>query len=278
MSINPKELTVLFITFNRSDMLERSFQAIKSCQELKDVKVIVSDDCSKAEHLDRIRYMGFDQVISAERNGGLGKNNNKGLRAVSSEFCLMVQDDCMLATPDAVSRSLKILKADPSIGMVRLNGDVDVFPLVRREAGGMPYWVCDHTSEAYAQLKQQPGKRLRVYSDQPHVRRTSLHERVVGYYVEGTPMEQSEMDYEDRMDAQGELFVAFLNPTPFEHFVHAGGADVSFRARKMRYRMDRFILNFVNAMGLKRLPIYASVRSAYRVFQQALMRLGVIKP
>jgi len=278
MPIDPKELTVLFITYNRSDMLEKSFQAIKACPELKGVEVIVSDDCSKPEQLERIRRMGFDRVISAERNGGLGRNNNKGLRAVTTEFCLMVQDDCMLATPDAISRSLKILKADPSIGMVRLNGDVDVFPLVKREAAGMPYWVCEHTSDAYAKLVKQPGKRLRVYSDQPHVRRSALHEKVVGYYVEGTPMEVSEMDYEDRMDAQNQLFVAFLNPMPFEHFIHAGGAEVSFRATKMRYRMDTFILTFVNALGLKQWPVYARVRSVYRALQQALMRIGVIKP
>jgi glycosyltransferase involved in cell wall biosynthesis len=240
--------------------------------------VIVSDDCSKPEHLERIRRMGFDRVISAERNGGLGRNNNKGLRAVTTEFCLMVQDDCMLVTPEAIGRSMKVLRADPSIGMVRLHGEADLFPLTPREVDGVRYWVCDHRSDKYAELKAQPGKRLRIYSDQPHVRRITLHQKIVGFYVEGTPMEVSEMDYEDRMDAQSDLYVAFLNPTQQDHFIHAGGAEVSFRANKMRYRMDTFLLKFVDALGIKKLPVYAHIRAAYRIFQQALMRMGLIKP
>jgi glycosyltransferase involved in cell wall biosynthesis len=278
MAFSPSELTVLFITFNRSDMLEQSFRAIKECPELKGVKVFVSDDFSKPEHIDRMQKMGFDKVLLAQRNGGLGRNNNKGLRAVTTEFCLMVQDDCMLATPDAISRSIRILKADPSIGMIRLNGAAQEFPLSRRGADGVEYWVCDHTGPQYAALKAEPGRRRRIYSDQPHVRRRELHEKVVGYYIEGTPMEQSEVDYEDRVDGQSELFVAFLNPTEQDHFIHAGGSDVSFRARKMRYRMDGFILKFVDALGLKNLSVYTHARTAYRQFQKALMALGVIKP
>ena len=278
MSFNDNELTVLFITYNRSDMLEQSYQAIRACPELKGVKVVVSDDFSKAEHIERIQRMGFDKVVLAQRNGGLGRNNNKGLRAVDTEFCLMVQDDCMLVNPEAITKAVEVLKADPSIGMVRLHGEAELFPLTPRVANGLEYWVCDHTGPAYAALKAQTGKRLRIYSDQPHVRRRAFHEKVVGYYIEGTPMEQSEMDYEDRMDAQSELFVAFLNPTQQDHFIHAGGNDVSFRARKMRYRMDGFILKFVNALGLKNTPVYTHVRSAYRQFQKLLMTLGVIKP
>lgn len=278
MAFNPSELSVLFITYNRSDMLEKSFQAIKACRDLKGVKVLVSDDFSKPEHIDRMQRMGFDKVVLAQRNGGLGRNNNKGLRAVDTDFCLMVQDDCMLVNPDAITRSVEVLKADPTIGMVRLHGEAELFPLTKRVANGVEYWVCDHTGPEYAALKAQAGKRLRIYSDQPHVRRRSFHEKVVGYYIEGTPMEESEMNYEDRMDAQSELFVAFLNPTQQDHFIHAGGNDVSFRARKMRYRMDGFLLKFVNALGLKNLPVYTHVRSAYRQFQKALMTLGLIKP
>jgi glycosyltransferase involved in cell wall biosynthesis len=278
MALTPTELSVLFITYNRSDMLEKSFQAIKACPDLKGARVLVSDDFSKPEHIERIQRMGFDKVVLAQRNGGLGRNNNKGLRAVDTDFCLMVQDDCMLVNPKAITQALAVLKADPSVGMVRLHGEAELFPLTKRVAAGVEYWVCDHTGPEYAALKAQPGKRLRIYSDQPHVRRRSFHEKVVGYYIEGTPMEESEMDYEDRVDAQRELFVAFLNPTQQDHFIHAGGDDVSFRARKMRYRMDGFILKFVNALGLKNLPVYAHVRTGYRQFQKALMAIGVIKP
>lgn len=274
MAFNPKDLTVLFITYNRSDLLSISYQAIRSSKLLAGARVICSDDCSKPEHLDVTRRLGFDRMITTERNGGLGRNNNKGLRASDTPYILMVQDDCKMVNDEAVCKAVRVLQADPSVGMVRLYGNPTHFPLIEKKADGLSYWVADHTSEAYQQVKQGPI-RHRVYSDQPHVRRRELHEKVLGFYAEGAPMEQTEMDYEDRMDAQSQLFVAYLSPVEVNHFVHLG-AEASFRTNSLKARMDRFILSFVEKLGMRNSDAYVAMRSQYRRFQGTLARMGLL--
>lgn len=272
---NPHDLTVVFITYNRSQLLKITSQAIRASRRLQGVKVICSDDCSKPEHLSEIERMGFDKVVKAQRNGGLGRNNNKGLKAANSRFVLMVQDDCKMVNDEAVLHACQVLSHDPSIGMVRLYGDPTPFPLQERKVNGMSYWVAMHTSPEYEALKRGPVRK-RVYSDQPHVRRRELHEKVVGYYAEGVPLEQTERDFEDRMDAQSELFVAFLNPFERNDFVHLG-AQESFRTNTMRQRMDRFILAYVEGLGLRGSLPYNLIRSAYRMLQTSLERAGVMR-
>jgi GT2 family glycosyltransferase len=274
MSFNPKDLTVLFITYNRSDLLSISYQAIRNSRRLAGARVICSDDCSKAEHLDVTRGLGFDRVVTTERNGGLGRNNNKGLRAADTPYILMVQDDCKMVNDEAVCQAVQVLQADPSVGMVRLYGNPTYFPLIEKKAQGLSYWVADHTSQAYEEVKQGPI-RHRVYSDQPHVRRRELHEKVLGFYAEGVPMEQTEMDYEDRMDAQRQLFVAYLNPVEVNHFVHLG-AEASFRTSSLKHRMDRFVLGIVEKFGMRDSGAYVSMRAQYRKLQTTLARMGLL--
>lgn len=274
MPFQPQDLQVVFITYNRSELLAETFQAIKASPKLAGVKVICSDDCSKPEHQARIRAMGFDQVITPARNGGLGSNNNRGLKASTSKYQLMVQDDCKMVNDQAVLDAVAVLNADPRVGMVRLYGEPHHFPLKERVTPeGIPYWVADHTAPGYLQLKAGQVRK-RVYSDQPHVRRRELHERAVGYYIEGSPLEKTEMDYEDKLDAQSELFVAFLSPREVNHFVHLG-SEASFRTSTVNQRMDRALLGVVDGIGLRNTPFFRAGRSVYRGFQAVLEKLGV---
>lgn len=276
MPFQPQDLQVVFITYNRSELLAQALEAIRAAPVLKGVKTICSDDCSKPEHQARIRAMGFDQVVVPTRNGGLGSNNNRGLKASTSKYQLMVQDDCLLGDQTAIVKAIDILESDSSVGMVRMTGDPTPFPLIERKTPqGTAYWVADHTSEAYARLKAGPGRR-RVYSDQPHVRRRTLHEGPVGYYVEGAPLEKTEMDYEDKLDAQNQLFVAFLSPVEAYFFTHIG-SEASFRTNNLRHRMDGALLKIVDAVGLRDSALFTHGRAAYRTFQTLLEKVGVIK-
>ncbi len=275
MPLQPQDLQVVFITYNRSHLLAQSLERIRQQPQLQGVRVVCSDDCSTEEHQAAIAKMGFDLVVSAPKNGGLGRNNNKGLRACDSKYQLMVQDDCMLLNVQAVIDSVAILEADPSIGMVRLHGDPSHFPLKEREINGLRYWVADHTSPAYEALKAVLPRR-RVYSDQPHVRRRELHEGVVGYYAEGIQMERTERDYEDRMDAQSELFVAFLHPTEINAFDHLQHGE-SIRLASRKNRMDALILSIVGPLNLRNTWLYKGLRNLYRSIQELLDRAGLLR-
>ena len=274
-TFKPEDLQIVFITYNRSHLLAQTFAHIRQTPELKGVRVLCSDDGSTPEHQQAISAMGFDEVVWAVKNGGLGRNNNKGLRACTSKYQLMVQDDCMLADPQGVVNSVAILEADPSVGMVRLNGDPSFFPLEPREANGVRYWVANHTAPAY--LAQKPTlPRRRVYSDQPHVRRRELHEGGVGYYAEGVTMEKTERDYEDRMDEQDRYFVAFLHPTETNTFDHLHHGE-SIRMASTRNRMDQLVHSVVVKLNIRELWFYKGLRSAYRWVQEVLERVGVLR-
>jgi len=274
-AFTPHDLQVVFITYNRSQLLTQSLERIRQQPQLQGVRVICSDDCSTEVHQSAIARMGFDQVVSAPKNGGLGRNNNKGLRACDSKYQLMVQDDCMLLNVQAVLDSVAILEGDASVGMVRLHGDPSHFPLIEREANGVRYWVADHTSPAYEAQKDTLPRR-RVYSDQPHVRRRELHEHVVGYYAEGIPMEKTERDYEDRMDAQSALFVAFLSPAHVDYFDHLQH-EFSLRTNNFKHRMDRLILDVLEPLKVRDTWLYKGLRSLYRQVQDLLERAGILR-
>lgn len=273
MPFQPQDLQVVFITYNRSELLAETVRLFRAVPGFKGIALICSDDGSAPEHQERIKSLNFDHVAWAPRNGGLGRNNNKGLKASTSKYQLMVQDDCVVVDPEAVFKAVAVLEADPTIGMVRLNGDATHFPLTQRRAGNVDYWVVEHTSQAYAELKAQPVRR-RAYSDQPHIRRRELHESAVGYYAEGVPMERTEMDYEDRLDAQSSLFVAFLDPGHVNYFTHLDHIH-SFRTSNLRNRMDQALMGVVNGLGLRKLPFFTAARGAYRGFQALLEKLGL---
>ena len=69
-----KDLLVLFITYNRSDLLEAALNAIKMRTELGSLsrEYVVSDDGSSPEHLARVRALPFDKHVFSQSNSGLG--------------------------------------------------------------------------------------------------------------------------------------------------------------------------------------------------------------
>lgn len=270
-----EKITVLFITFNRSELLIKTFEAMFLWEGFLGSIKICSDDGSTSKHLARIKNLPFDKVISTERNGGLGKNNNKGLLACSTEYILMIQDDCILINPECIDAAIKILNDDPAVGIVRFTLDPRLPSLLSKQIGDMHYWICDHLSEEY---KNNTNKlpRVRVYSDQPHLRRRSVHEKYVGMYAEGLCMEDTEMNYEDRFDAQANCFVAFLSNKELINFSHCG-AKKSFRTRKFRYRLESFLTGIVNFLGLKKYRIYTNAREIYREIQRRLIKFGIFK-
>jgi glycosyltransferase involved in cell wall biosynthesis len=71
-----KKITFLFISYNRSRLLKKSFDSLKNAIHILGVtaKFIVSDDNSLEEHLNVIDHLGFDLVLKSKSNLGLGAN------------------------------------------------------------------------------------------------------------------------------------------------------------------------------------------------------------
>ena len=253
-------LSVIFITYQRLDLLRRTCSAFECRVTYPRLEWIVCDDGSPRAMQEGIRRLPFDRYLLSPENRGLGANNNAGLRAATGRYILMMQDDWD-ATPlasAAIERALAILEHDNEVGMVRFYpGAIGHYPLEARRLGGVEYFVCDHRSPGY-------DPRHPVYSDTPHIRKAEMNDpALLGLYRENVPMETSEQDYSDRFDRQSRYRIAFLDRGESVIFIHTGSAH-SHRTSKLRYRLDRALLALAAGLGLQReSTLYGRLRSVW---------------
>ena len=227
------DLSVLFITYNRSDLLEISAAAVRDRVEFGSlgVELVVADDASDEEHQRRLRDIGFDKYAIAAVNGGLGRNSNNGIAAASGRYILQIQDDCeFVGGSDLITTAVGILESDPEVGTVQLTWQTpDVPHETRTTPGGARYVVFENDG--------LPGLREcgeRPYSDQPHVKRREFC-RDIGPYKEGVRMTDMELDYQRRVAQQTRWRVAYVShPQAFRHLGSARSFNPSvLRARRI---------------------------------------------
>jgi glycosyltransferase involved in cell wall biosynthesis len=222
-------LSVVFITFNRSDLLEVVFHAFRSRANLVGLRTefIVSDDASRRAHVDRIQSMPFDQYLLAEKNAGLGNNQNKAIAVATGNLILQVQDDCeFVGDRDLLANAIEILRAEPGVGIVQFNDLTPHIPHdVRRLANGTVYRIFRNDLQ-----NQERSCDERPYSDQPHIKRAAFC-KDIGPYREAVPMTVMELDFKRRVAGQEKWTVAVIVGQP--SFVHIG-AERSFNPGAIR--------------------------------------------
>lgn len=249
-------LSLLFLTYNRSDLLEvtvaTTVAAVRRLPSLA-FEVVISDDGSSEEHRARIRSLGADKVVCADRNHGLSHNHNKGVRACALPYVLSLQDDWeYVGEPSAVQAALDILDADPEVGVVNFIPPTLPIPWTeRRLADGTAYIVFDNDGQDRVR-----GAGYRPYSDRPHIKRRQFVQDL-GDYDEALPMTGAELDFQRRVACQARWKIAHLRGDP--PFVHLGEERTFnpglLRARRLErhYRLP--------VIG----PLYRMVRTGARV-------------
>lgn len=181
-----KDVTLLITHYNRSRSLERllaNFQQL-GCSF---GDIVVSDDCSKPEHVDYIKslHSKFNfRLITTPKNGGLGNNINKGQDAVTTPFTLYVQEDFDPKPgfkehfPDA----LEIIKGKSDIDIIRFYAYFK-YPYLKPFGKGFSEMIFKPWLPGYYKFYQ--------YSDHPHLRRSSFLQKF-GRYVEGENVDKTE--------------------------------------------------------------------------------------
>src|SRR5215208_366310 len=114
------DISVLFITYNRSDLLEQAYRSIREGMDFDGLRVeyVVADDGSTPAHIETISTLEFDSRILWPRNSGLGANTNRGISACRGNYILQVQDDfAFVGCRTLIAKSLTIMKADPEVGI-----------------------------------------------------------------------------------------------------------------------------------------------------------------
>ena len=258
------DISVLFITYNRSDLLEITLQALRERVAFGGLRVefVVSDDRSGEPHLSHVLSMPFDRHLISETNEGLGHNCNKGIAGTGGRYLLQIQDDCEFIGDSAhVLTALRVLEGDPQVGCVQLDMLThDVAREQRRLPDGTVYWVFENDG-----IPRRRRSAERPYSDQPHLKRRQFHEDI-GPYQEGTAMSDMEVDYQRRVACQQRWRVAVLEARP--SFRHLGGArsfNPSYARAERLARLYAYPL-----LG----PIFCSIRPAARLVRDLVRGAG----
>jgi len=205
---NAVDVSVLFITYNRSDLLEIAFRSIRERMDFGNLRVefVVSDDASDPAHLPRVRSLPFDKHLLSKANQGLGANTNKGIAVTTGRYILQIQDDFeFVGARTLLFTALQILQSDRDVGIVQLTNET---PGVPHEArcldDGTQYLVFEN--DGIPQLRDCSA---RPYSDRPHLKRRQFCEDV-GPYRERVPMTDVELGYQQRVACQKRWRVATI--------------------------------------------------------------------
>src|SRR5271163_1170845 len=86
-------VSVVFITYNRSDLCRGAVQAFRDHCRGESCELIITDDGSAPQVVEELRRLAVDRVITSPTNTGLGANTNRGMRAARGSYILHHQDD-----------------------------------------------------------------------------------------------------------------------------------------------------------------------------------------
>lgn len=183
-----KDTTLLITHYNRSNSLERLLKRFKEL-ELNFEEVVVSDDGSKPEHLDRLKEMegqyGY-RLVTAPKNKGLANNLNKGQAAVKTPLTLYVQEDFdpRPIFVEKLANAVQFITERTEIDMVRFYAYWK-YPFLKPYKNGF--------SEMDFSVMKPGYRKFYVYSDHPHLRRSDFNKKF-GNYREGVHILKSEYE------------------------------------------------------------------------------------
>ena len=262
---NEVDVSILFITYNRSDLLEIAFQSIRERMDFGSLRVefVVSDDVSDPAHLSRVRSLPFHKHVLSEKNKGLGANTNKGITATDGRYILQIQDDFeFVGARTLILTALQIMQVDRDVGIIQLTNETPGVPHeVRSLEDGTRYLVFEN--DGIPKLRDSGA---RPYSDRPHLKRRQFC-KDVGPYREGLRLDVMELTYQQQVACQKQWRVATIaQASAFSNL----GTERSFNPSVVRARrLER--LEGYPLVG----PIFHRLRPAVRRARDWFRGLGL---
>jgi len=179
-------ITLLITHYNRSQSLERLLKTFID-QGIEFGDIVVSDDGSKPEHLERLKEMAVPyhfRLITTPVNKGLGNNINKGQDAVNTTYTLYVQEDFdpFPGYDEHLADAFDIMESRNDIDVVRFYAYFK-YPYLKPYRKGF--------SEMMFGIWKPGFRKFHVYSDHPHLRRSTFFNKF-GRYAEGLKGDRTE--------------------------------------------------------------------------------------
>ncbi len=110
-------LTVLMPTYNVAPWVEEAIQSVLN-QTYRDFELLVVDDASTDDTLDRVRSIDNPRIriASFPNNVGLSENLNRGLDIINTELVARMDGDD-IAEPDWLETGIHVLDTHPEVGV-----------------------------------------------------------------------------------------------------------------------------------------------------------------
>lgn len=237
MAVNQfSDVTLLITHYNRSRSLERLLRRFRQLQ-FEFGGIVVSDDGSRAEHLDRVSSLQREfefHLVTTPQNRGLGNNINKGQDAVTTPYTLYVQEDFEPSEifSEHFRDALQFMKEDSSLDIVRFYAYFK-YPVLKSYGKGFSemvykWWHLDHL-------------KVYMYSDHPHLRRSAFFEKF-GRYPENLRPDRTEYTMAVRFIQQGGRGLFFDEFTTLFFQKNEGDETSTIGRVAWRQRKDPFTL------------------------------------
>ena len=232
MSTVLPQISIVIVSYERLSTLEITLSSLlRQTDYPRDrLEIIVTDDGSKQETLEKIRKLPIDKLVIGGPRSGLGANVNRGIAAASHNFILQIQDDWECLGPsNYLRRALDTMGLRREIGMFLLNAHPEDLPACS------VFSVNDYQVKVHV---NRPEKIIRLvgkhaYTDWPHLKTREFIQEI-GRYKENVAMWEAELDYSRRVNAQTSLFIAEISgEAAFRHI----GEDCSFNSGSVRQRV-----------------------------------------
>lgn len=212
------KVTLLITHYNRSKSLQHLFIRFAE-EELHFEEIIVSDDGSNEVHLSRLKELQQQYaftLITSSVNKGLGHNINKGQLSASKPFTLYVQEDF---EPTAkfgavLKQAVELIDQEPWDLIRFYSFPWAPFPLLQNYKFGFSEMKFKGLLTSWNHLK------FRMYSDHPHLRRSTFLDKF-GPYLEGTTGDTTEYDMCMRFLSKGGKALIYEQNDLFLHEHHA---------------------------------------------------------
>lgn len=230
-------LSVLVTHYRRAELLGPTLASISRATSGFQSEVILCDDGSGSKVLAELQDFSWDILCTVKRNAGLGANLNRGLRLFRGDWLLCVQDDWEFqAPPDFITRSIALMEAHPTVGMVRyyVPNFRELEKSSRRIDGPFGQAVIFEKPTTITHINRD------IYSDTPSLRSRAFVDSM-GLYLEGIGMAETENDYVNRFLAQSAYSVAMFADNGWNWARHTG-EEASIRLPAGKKRMDSLLL------------------------------------
>ena len=168
--------TLLITHYNRSSSLERLLASFKEIG-CRFEDIVVSDDGSKTEQLDKVKAMQATynfRLITIPKNTGFPGNLNRGQDGVKTPYTLYVQEDFVPSVifPAHLQDALQFMNDDKSLDYIRF-WSFYRYPTLKPYGKGF-------SEEVFSPWNMSHLKFF-MYSDNPHLRRSSFLEKFGRY-------------------------------------------------------------------------------------------------